>query len=153
MFPVEPRNVDFDGLRFVEVMSATRIEGGIASNVIPERAACLVNYRYAPDRSPEDAAARIRELAETAGADELAITGNSSAAPVVADAPLVRRLQAAGDLEARAEAGLDAGGRVRSRGRRRDQLRPGRDRASPTAETSRSRSPPWCAPTKSCTPS
>jgi succinyl-diaminopimelate desuccinylase len=100
VFPVEPRNVDFDGLRFVEVMSATRIEGGIASNVIPERAACLVNYRYAPDRSPEEAAARVRELAEAAGADELAITGNSAAAPVVADAPLVRRLQAAGDLEA-----------------------------------------------------
>ena len=119
VFPVEPRTVDFDGLRFVEVVSATQIEGGIASNVIPERAACLVNYRYAPDRSPAEAEARIRELGEAAGADEITVTGNSGAAPVVADAPLVRRLRAAGDLAAEpkqawtpvaefAEAGVDA---------------------------------------------
>jgi succinyl-diaminopimelate desuccinylase len=100
VFPVEPRNVDFDGLRFVEVVSATRIEGGIASNVIPERAVCLVNYRYAPDRSAAEAETRIRELGEATGADEVVIAGNSPAAPVVADAPLVRRLQAAGDLAA-----------------------------------------------------
>ncbi len=119
VFPVEPRNVDFDGLRFVEVVSPTQIQGGIASNVVPDRARCLVNYRYAPDRSAAEAEARIRELGEAAGADEVVIAGNSPAAPVVADAPLVRRLQAAGDLAAEpkqawtpvaefAEAGVDA---------------------------------------------
>ena len=42
----------FDGLEFVEVASVTRIAGGIAMNVIPDRAECHVNFRYAPGRSP-----------------------------------------------------------------------------------------------------
>ena len=33
--PPEPR--EFDGLRFTEVVSVTRIAGGIADNVIPDR--------------------------------------------------------------------------------------------------------------------
>ena len=98
VIPVEPHAVELHGLRFVEVVSATQIEGGIASNVVPERASCLLNYRYAPDRSPAEAEARIRELADTAGADEVAIAGNSPSAPVVADAPLVVRLREAGGL-------------------------------------------------------
>ncbi len=98
ILPVAPREAEIHGLRFVEVASATRIDGGIAANVIPDRATCLLNYRYAPDRTPVEAEARIRELAKAAGADEVAITGNSPAAPVVADAPLVVRLREAGDL-------------------------------------------------------
>ena len=42
----------FDGLEFVEVASVTRIAGGIAGNVIPDRAECHVNFRYAPGRTP-----------------------------------------------------------------------------------------------------
>jgi succinyl-diaminopimelate desuccinylase len=98
ILPVPARDVELHGLRFVEVVSATMIGGGIASNVIPDRATCLLNYRYAPDRSPAEAEARIRELADAAGADEIAIAGNSPAAPVVADAPLVVRLREAGGL-------------------------------------------------------
>jgi succinyl-diaminopimelate desuccinylase len=98
VLPVASRDVELHGLRFVEVVSATRIEGGIASNVIPDRATCLLNYRYAPDRSPADAEARIRDLAQAAGADEVGIAGNSPSAPVVADAPLVVRLREAGGL-------------------------------------------------------
>src|SRR3712207_7717099 len=44
----------FDGLEFVEVASVTRIAGGIAANVIPDRAECLVNFRYAPGRTPAE---------------------------------------------------------------------------------------------------
>src|SRR3954462_14776053 len=39
--PAEPH--EFDGLRFVQVVSVTRIEGGIAGNVIPDRAIAHVN--------------------------------------------------------------------------------------------------------------
>ncbi|MDQ4019166.1 MAG: succinyl-diaminopimelate desuccinylase [Actinomycetota bacterium] len=97
ILPVAPREVELDGLRFVEVTSATRIEGGIASNVIPDRASCLVNVRYAPDRTPAEAERYAAELAEAAGA-ELVLRGNSPSAPPVADAPLVRRLREAGNL-------------------------------------------------------
>ena len=49
--PPEPR--EFDGLRFTEVVSVTRVAGGIADNVVPAEAVAHVNYRYAPDRSAE----------------------------------------------------------------------------------------------------
>src|ERR671927_42028 len=51
--PVEPR--EFDGLRFTQVVSVTRISGGIAGNVIPDRAVAHVNFRYAPGTGPDEA--------------------------------------------------------------------------------------------------
>ncbi len=89
----EPR--DFDGLRFVEVATVTRIAGGIATNVIPDRVDCRVNYRYAPGRAPQEAEARLAEM--TAGHGELLIESNAPSGPV-ADGPLVDALVAAGDL-------------------------------------------------------
>jgi succinyl-diaminopimelate desuccinylase len=93
---VEPAPVDFDGLRFVEVVSVTRIAGGIASNVIPAEAVAHVNYRYAPGRSPADAEAWLRELCEPFGT--LTIDGNAPSAPVATANPLAQRLIGAGDL-------------------------------------------------------
>jgi succinyl-diaminopimelate desuccinylase len=58
----EPEEHVFDGLPFFEVASVTTITGGIAANVIPDRADARVNYRYAPGRTPEEAQARLREL-------------------------------------------------------------------------------------------
>jgi succinyl-diaminopimelate desuccinylase len=91
---VPPLEVEVGGLTFVEVLSATRIQGGIASNVIPDRVEVGLNYRYAPNRTPMEAEARLRELV---GA-ELEITSNSPPARVATDSPLVRRLREAGDL-------------------------------------------------------
>ena len=70
------------------------------------------------------------------------IAGDSPPARVVTDSPLVQRLRAAGDLDARAEAGMDERRRLHRTRHRRRQLRAGRDRATPTAATSRSRSRP-----------
>ena len=95
ILPVSNRVVELSGLRFVEVVSPTLIAGGIATNVVPDRASCVLNYRYAPDRTPEEAEARVRELAAAAGA-ELVLAGNSQPAPVVTDAPLARRLRESG---------------------------------------------------------
>jgi succinyl-diaminopimelate desuccinylase len=97
--PVPAREVDIHGLRFVEVATATGISGGIAANVVPDRATCVLNFRYAPDRSPAEADARAREIAAAAGADDVRVTGNSQPAPVVAGSPLVRRLRDAGGFE------------------------------------------------------
>ena len=97
ILPVPSRVAEVSGLRFAEVVSPTTIRGGVAANVIPDEATCLLNYRYAPDRTPAEAEARIAELAEAAGA-EVTLVGNSQPAPVVVDAPLVRRLRGAGGL-------------------------------------------------------
>jgi succinyl-diaminopimelate desuccinylase len=93
---LEPRPVEVGGLTFTEVLSLTRIQGGIADNVIPDRVTAHVNFRYAPDRSPESAEEYLRGLVP-AGA-EFVHGGDAPPARVVTDAPLVRRLQAAGDL-------------------------------------------------------
>jgi succinyl-diaminopimelate desuccinylase len=85
----------FDGLEFVEVASVTRIGGGIADNVIPDRAECHVNFRYAPGRTPAEAEARLAELC--AGHGELRIDSNSPSGPVATGAR-VAALAAAGRL-------------------------------------------------------
>ena len=89
-----PLEVEVGGLTFVEVLSATRISGGIADNVIPDSVEVRLNYRYAPSRTREDAEIRLRELV---GA-ELQITSNSPPAHVAVESQLVRRLRAAGGL-------------------------------------------------------
>ena len=93
---LEPRDVEVEGLVFREVLSVTGIEGGIASNVVPDRASAYLNFRYAPDRAPEDAEARLRELAGDVG--RLEMLSNSPPARVAASSPLVERLRAAGRL-------------------------------------------------------
>ena len=90
---VPPREVEIDGLTFVEVLSVTQVEGGIAANVIPDRLEATLSYRYAPDRTPEQAEEELRRLA-----GDVEIVGNSPAGRVVADGPLVDRLREAGAL-------------------------------------------------------
>jgi succinyl-diaminopimelate desuccinylase len=58
----EPATVTVDGLEYHEAMNATGIRGGIAGNVIPDECVVTVNYRYAPDKSPQDAIEHVREL-------------------------------------------------------------------------------------------
>ena len=58
----EPETVEVDGLEYREAMNAVGIAGGIAGNVIPDRCVVTVNYRYAPDKSEDDAAAVVHQL-------------------------------------------------------------------------------------------
>jgi succinyl-diaminopimelate desuccinylase len=99
LVPAQPR--EFDGLRFTEVVSVTRIAGGIAANVIPAEAVAHVNYRYAPGRTPAEAERWLRELCEPHGT--LEIEGNAPSAPVATANPLAQRLIAAGDLAVEAK--------------------------------------------------
>ena len=94
---LEPVDVEIQGLIFREVLSITGIEGGIATNVIPDRAVATLNFRYAPNRTPADAAARLRELVGSAGT--LEFLGNSPPAHVAVDSPVVQALRAAGDYD------------------------------------------------------
>jgi succinyl-diaminopimelate desuccinylase len=93
---LEPHDVEIEGLLFREVLSVTQIEGGIATNVIPALATATLNFRYAPDRTPEEAEARLRELVD--GAGELTLLGNSPPGRVAASSPLVQALREAGDF-------------------------------------------------------
>lgn len=57
-----PRTPVIDGLTYREGMNAVGIEGGVATNVIPDACEVTVNYRYAPDRSPQEALAHVHEV-------------------------------------------------------------------------------------------
>ncbi len=58
----EPAQVEVDGLTYREGLNAVAISGGIAGNVIPDRCRIEINYRFAPDKSAEDAAAYVRRV-------------------------------------------------------------------------------------------
>ena len=88
----EPEAHEFDGLTFYEVASVTRIAGGIADNVIPDRAQAHINYRYAPGRTPSEAEARLLEL--TGGVGSVEVTSNSPSGRVPEGNPHVERLKA-----------------------------------------------------------
>jgi succinyl-diaminopimelate desuccinylase len=91
----EPRDVDIHGLVFREVISVTQIHGGIASNVIPARVDATINFRYAPDRSPADAEARLRTLV----GQDVEILANAPPAHVPIGSPAVESLRVAGGFE------------------------------------------------------
>jgi succinyl-diaminopimelate desuccinylase len=91
----EPRDVEIEGLLFREVISVTQLNAGIASNVIPARAEAIVNFRYAPDRTPQSAEARVRELIGR----EVEILSHAPPAHVAAGSTLVNELRAAGSFE------------------------------------------------------
>ncbi len=84
----------FDGLSFFEVASVTRIAGGIAANVIPDRVECHVNYRFAPGRSPQSAEERIHALCP----GDLRIDSLAPSGPVATRNPLARSLVSEGGL-------------------------------------------------------
>lgn len=50
-----PRHPIIDGLQYREGLNAVGIRGGIAGNVIPDECVVTVNYRFAPDRSIDQA--------------------------------------------------------------------------------------------------
>ena len=58
----QARRVDIDGCEYREGLSAVRIDGGVAGNVIPDAASVTVNFRFAPDRSVDAALAHVHEV-------------------------------------------------------------------------------------------
>ncbi len=58
----EPRRPVIDGLEYHEGLNAVAVSGGVAGNVVPDACTVTVNYRFAPDRSTEEALAHVREL-------------------------------------------------------------------------------------------
>jgi succinyl-diaminopimelate desuccinylase len=87
-----PRQATSEGFAYREVMSVTRIEGGRARNIVPGRCTLNLNFRFAPDKSLEAAAAEVRALAAHFGA-EAELVDLSPACPAFGGHPLVMRLR------------------------------------------------------------
>ena len=58
----QPDQPVIDGLTFREGLNAVAITGGIAGNVIPDSCTVTVNYRFAPDKTEQEAISFIENL-------------------------------------------------------------------------------------------
>jgi succinyl-diaminopimelate desuccinylase len=88
----EGRRVTIDGCDYREGLNAVGIRGGVAGNVIPDSCEVTVNYRFAPDRTVEQAEAHLREV--FAGYDVTVVDHAPAAAPGLS-APAAQRFLAA----------------------------------------------------------
>lgn len=98
----EPRRVVVDGLEYREGLNAVAITGGIAGNVIPDRCTVTINFRFAPDRSVEQAEQYCRNVLP---GYELVFTDTAPAARPGLDLPAAQDFLAAVGGEARAKYG------------------------------------------------
>ena len=99
-----PREVEVDGLSYRESLSAVRISGGIAGNVIPDDCTVHVNYRFAPNRRGDEALAHLHEV--FAGLDvTITVADLAEGARPGLDASLAQQFVAAVGGEARPKYG------------------------------------------------
>jgi succinyl-diaminopimelate desuccinylase len=88
----QPRRVVIDGCEYREGLQAVKISGGVAGNVVPDECVLTVNHRFAPDRSPRDAEAHLRDVFD--GFD-LVVTDEAGGALPGLDVPVTKELVAA----------------------------------------------------------
>lgn len=98
----QPRQIPVEGLTYREGLNAVKIEGGIAGNVVPDRCVITINYRFAPDKTPDQALAHVQEV--FAGY-ELELTDLGPAARPGLDRPLAQEFLAAVGGEAKPKYG------------------------------------------------
>ncbi|WP_405863231.1 succinyl-diaminopimelate desuccinylase [Streptomyces sp. NBC_01515] len=101
----EPRTPVVDGLQFHEGLNAVRVEGGVATNVIPDACTLVVNFRYAPDRSEEEAEAFVRDYFADCGVDEFVVDDHTGGARPGLTHPAAAAFMAAVGGEARPKFG------------------------------------------------
>ena len=101
------RRVVLDGCEYREALQAVQVAGGAAGNVVPDEAVVVLNHRFAPDRSSDEAEAVVRQLLapHLEDGDEVELTDLAPAAAPTLDHPLLAALVRRGGLEVRAKLG------------------------------------------------
>jgi succinyl-diaminopimelate desuccinylase len=69
--------VEVDGLTYRPGLNATVVRGGTAGNVIPDRCALQVNYRFPPNVATDEAEAAMRRLFDGYEVDVLDLSGGA----------------------------------------------------------------------------
>jgi succinyl-diaminopimelate desuccinylase len=104
-----PRRVVLDGCEYTEQLQAVGIEGGVATNVVPDHAAVTINYRFAPERDRSSAEETLRDLLgadiDASAGDTLTIIDAAPGAPPALGHPVLASLVAATGAAPRAKVG------------------------------------------------
>ena len=97
-----PRRVEIDGCEYREGLQAVKVAGGVAGNVVPDECVVTVNFRFAPDRSAEQAEQHVREVLD--GFDVTLTDLSPGALPGLSN-PAAQQFLAATGARARAKFG------------------------------------------------
>jgi succinyl-diaminopimelate desuccinylase len=111
----QPRSIDIDGCVYREGLSAVRIDGGVAGNVIPDAASVTVNFRFAPDRSADAALRHVLEVFDGLGV-HIALTDSAAGALPGLSTPAAKDLIDAANGQVRAKYGWTDVSRFAARG-------------------------------------
>jgi succinyl-diaminopimelate desuccinylase len=139
----QARQPVLDGCEFREALQAVRVDGGVAGNVVPDRATLVLNHRVAPDRSLEDAEAALRDLlAPLLGPDDdWSVLDAAPPAVPGLDQPILAGLVRRSGLPVRAKLGWTDVARFSAHGIPAVNLGPGDPTLAHTAEERLERAP------------
>jgi len=105
----QERRPVLNGCEFREALQAVAVSGGVAGNVVPDAAEVVINHRFAPDRSVEEAVTHLRSVIggvfDEAAGDSLELLDTAAAAPPSLDHPLLASLVASTGRPPRAKLG------------------------------------------------
>jgi len=127
----EARRVTIDGCEYREGLQAVRVEGGVAGNVVPDRAVVWLNHRFAPDRTPDEAAAHVRSV--VGDVDGFEVVDMAAPAPPALTHPLLAALVTRTGHPARAKLGWTDVSRFASHGIPATNFGPGDPNVAHTA--------------------
>jgi succinyl-diaminopimelate desuccinylase len=101
----EVRRPVIDGCEYAEQLQVVSVEGGVAGNVVPDEAVIVVNHRFAPDRTVEEAESAVRELLAPfiEPGDHWELVEASAGAPPSLGHPMLGALVVASGAPARAK--------------------------------------------------
>jgi succinyl-diaminopimelate desuccinylase len=97
----EARRPVLDGCEYREALQAVAVDGGVAGNVVPDRASVTLNHRYAPDRTGADAAEHVRSVVALGDGDTFEVLDIADGAPPALDHPLLARLARGREVRAK----------------------------------------------------
>lgn len=97
--------VNIDGCVYREGLNVVHLESGVATNTIPDEAWAFVNFRFAPDRTTDEALRHLLDILGEAPGVEILVDDVAGAAAPGLDRRITRRLIDAVGGEVRAKYG------------------------------------------------
>jgi succinyl-diaminopimelate desuccinylase len=90
----QSRSPVLDGCTYAEQVQVVEVGGGVAANVVPDRASVLINHRFAPDRTVHQADEALRRMLapHLEPEDDWEVVESAPAAPPALGHPLLARL-------------------------------------------------------------